>query len=76
MIENAEQRAKQALILWGAYIILTSIINATIPFTLGTDVRAWTASPLKDILANLIVYGLIFLVVPLILTKPVLCGIV
>lgn len=69
MAENVEQRARQALILWGAYIILTILINGTIPFALGKDVHAWTASSQKDVLANLIVYGLIFLFVPLILTK-------
>jgi membrane protease YdiL (CAAX protease family) len=69
MIENSDQRARQALILWGVYIVLTILINGTIQFALGKDMHAWTASPLKDVLANLIVYGLIFLVAPLMLTK-------
>jgi len=69
MIENIEQRANQALILWGVYILLTILVNGTIPFVLGRDLRIWTASPLKDVLVNLIVYGLMFLAAPLVLTK-------
>jgi len=69
MIENAEQRAKQALILWGVYIVLTILLNGTILFILGRDMQVWTASPAKDVLINFIIYGVIFLVVPLILTK-------
>jgi len=69
MIENTGQRARQALLLWGVYIVLAILTNGIIPFALGKDMLAWTTSPLKDVLANLVVYGLIFLVVPLILTK-------
>jgi hypothetical protein len=69
MIEDTNWRSRQALTLWGVYITLNILLNGTIPFMLGRDLHAWTASPIKDVLANLIVYGLIFLVVPLILTK-------
>ena len=69
MSENADRHVKQALFLWGTYIVVTSLINATLPFALGNDMRAWTASPQKDLLANLVIYGLIFLFIPLILTK-------
>jgi len=66
---NTEWRAKQALIVWGVFIVINTIINGAIPFALGTDMRAWTASVAKDTLFNLIVYGLVFLTVPLILIK-------
>lgn len=69
MIENTDRETSQALALWGIYIILNILLNGTISFMLGRDLHTWTASPIKDVLANLIVYGLIFLVVPLILTK-------
>lgn len=68
MNENTGQRSKQALTLWGVYIAITILLNGTIPFTLGRDMHAWTASPTKDILVNFVVYGLLFLLAPLILT--------
>ena len=69
MIKNTNQLARQALMLWGVYIVLAILINGTIPFVLGKDLRMWTASPAKDFLFNLIQYGIMFLVLPLILTK-------
>jgi hypothetical protein len=66
--ENTEQRARQALILWGVFIVLNILLNGTIPFLLGKDLQAWTASPIKDVLFNLIQYSIVFLVAPLILT--------
>lgn len=67
--EAVPQPARQALILWGVYIILTILLNGTIPFLLGRDMKAWTFSPIKDVLINLVVYSFVFLVVPLILVK-------
>ena len=67
--EVADQRARQALILWGIFIILMILLNGTIPFLLGRDMHAWTFSSVKDVLVNLIVYSFIFLVAPLILVK-------
>lgn len=66
---NESQRASQALILWVVFILTTIIINGTIPFVLGKDMHAWTASPIKDVLFNLITYSGLYLVVPLLLTK-------
>ncbi len=63
------QRARQALIVWGVFIALNILFNGTIPFLLGKDLHAWTASPLKNFLFNLVQYGIMFLVVPLTLTK-------
>src|SRR5512135_1664935 len=64
-----DQRFKQALIVWGVFIVLNVLFNGTIPFLLGKDLHAWTVSPLKSFLFNLVQYGIMFLVVPLILTK-------
>jgi membrane protease YdiL (CAAX protease family) len=58
-----------ALILWGVFILAAILINGTIPFILGKDLHAWTASPTKDVLFNLVTYSGIYLVVPLLLTK-------
>ncbi|MBM3124938.1 MAG: hypothetical protein FJZ87_07650, partial [Chloroflexi bacterium] len=69
MNKKTDKNVRQALILWGVFILLNILINGTIPFALGKDLRAWTASPTKDVLFNLIQYGLIFLATPLILTK-------
>ena len=59
----------QALFVWGVFIALAVIINGTIPFILGFDLHTWTYSPLKDVAFNLIIYGGLFLVIPLVLTK-------
>lgn len=61
--------ARQASIVWGVFIFLNILLNGTIPFVLGRDMRTWTAAPIKDILVNLVIYSLIFLVIPLVLTK-------
>jgi hypothetical protein len=61
--------AKQALLLWGVFFITAILLNGTIPFLFGADLHAWTFSPLKDVLFNLLVYSGLFLVAPLALTK-------
>ena len=61
--------AGQALLLWGAFIIAAVLLNGTLPFLLGRDLHAWTASPVKDAAFNLVIYGGVFLVAPLVLTK-------
>jgi hypothetical protein len=65
--DDADLLFRQALILWGIYIALAILLNGTVPFLLGRDVRAWTFSPVKDVLFNLVVYSLVFLVLPLVL---------
>ena len=62
-------RFRQALILWGTFFALNVVLNGTIPFILGADLHAWTASTAKAILFPLLIYGVLFLVVPLMLTK-------
>jgi hypothetical protein len=68
-LPDENQRASQALILWGVFIIAAILINRTVPFMLGKDMHAWTASPIKDVLFNIISYSGLYLVVPLLLTK-------
>src|SRR5512142_3380890 len=60
---------RQAFIVWAIFFVLLVLFNGTIPFALGVDLRAWTASPIKSVLFGLIFYGLLFLVVPLVLIK-------
>jgi hypothetical protein len=66
---NTQRQSAQALYLWGVFIVLAVIINGTIPFMLGFDLHTWTYSPLKDVAFNLIIYGGLFLVVPIVITK-------
>ena len=67
--QNENKRANQALIVWVAFIFTAILINGTIPFVLGKDMHAWTASPLKDVLFSILCYSVIYLVVPLLLVK-------
>ena len=66
--ERARQ-GNQALILWCIFFLLVVLINGTVPFALGADLRAWTQSPVKSVLFAFLLYGIIFLAVPLILVK-------
>lgn len=62
-------RFRQAVILWCVFFVLNVILNGTIPFAFGADMRVWTSSTAKAILQPLLIYGILFLVVPLILVK-------
>jgi len=66
---DATRNASQALLLWLAFILASILINATIPFMLGADVRTWTDSAAKYILSGLVIYGGLFLIAPLVLAK-------
>lgn len=66
---DAGHRARQALMVWALFIGAVVLINGTIPFVAGVDLHAWTYSPLKGVVFNLCVYGVLFLVLPLVLTK-------
>jgi hypothetical protein len=61
---SAARRFRQALVLWAAFFTLNVILNGTIPFILGADLHAWTSSTAKAILSPLLIYGILFLVVP------------
>lgn len=60
---------RQALIVWCVFIVLAILVNGTIPFALGADLRAWTASPIKSVLLAFVFYAVMFLAVPLVLIK-------
>jgi hypothetical protein len=66
---NLDHRAWQAMGVWLAFIIVVVLLNGTIPFALGNDMRAWSFSTAKGLLFGLLIFGGPFLVVPLILTK-------
>jgi hypothetical protein len=67
--DTATRDAIQAFLVWLAYFTVNLVLNATIPFALGGDVHAWTASTTKFVLAGLVVYGGFFLAAPLIIVK-------
>lgn len=60
---------RQALFLWLSFFVMIVLMNGTIPFALGVDLHAWTASPVKSLLVGLLFYSLMFLAVPLVLIK-------
>ncbi|HEX8990935.1 MAG TPA: hypothetical protein VF784_04605, partial [Anaerolineales bacterium] len=60
---------RQALIVWCVFFVLVVAFNGIIPFALGADLHAWTASPLKSALFAFIFYAVLFLAVPLVLIK-------
>lgn len=66
---ETEHRARQALLIWIVFIIIMVIMNGTIPFALGIDMRDWSNSDTKLFLISLIVCGGVFLVIPLIIVK-------
>ena len=66
---DVTMRLKQAVGLWGIYILTAVLINGTLLFIAGRDLREWVYSPQSMLLSNLLVYGLLFLVMPLVLTK-------
>jgi hypothetical protein len=67
--DEDSHRARQALVVWGAFILSAIVVNGTVPFALGVDLHAWTYSPVKATIFSLVVYAGLFMVVPLILTK-------
>jgi hypothetical protein len=61
--------ATEALVAWAIFIILAILLNGTIPFLLGENLHPWKTSTVNSILFGLIIYGVMFLTVPLILVK-------
>lgn len=59
----------EALVLWSVFIVLDVILNGTILFAIGKDLKDWTYSPTKSFLFGFMIYAVVFLVVPLILEK-------
>lgn len=66
---DRRRQAQQALIVWAVFFVLLVLLNGTIPFALGADLRTWTSSPVKLIPFGLVLYAGMFLVVPLVLIK-------
>ena len=66
---DTEHKARQALLIWIVFIIILVILNGTIPFALGTDMREWSISNTRLFLISFIIYGGVFLVIPLIIVK-------
>jgi hypothetical protein len=66
---DAGRQFRQAVLVWCIFFVLLILLNGTIPFALGADLHAWTGSPIKSILLGFVVYGILFLAVPLILIK-------
>jgi hypothetical protein len=58
-----------AVEVWLVFFVVLAGINGTVPFVLGYDMHAWTASLAKLLLVSFVVYGGISLVVPLLLIK-------
>jgi hypothetical protein len=68
--QSALTRAsRQAALLWGVFIVCVVVLNGTIPFAFGVDLRAWTTSPVKSLLLAFVFYALFFLAIPLVLVK-------
>ncbi len=66
---SRRRQFRQALIVWCVFIVLAVLVNGTIPFALGADLHAWTASPAKSVLLAFVFYAMLFLAVPLVLIK-------
>lgn len=61
--------ALQAFFVWLGYMVVNVLHHGTVPFVLGADLSEWVYSPEHLLLTGFLVYGMIFLVVPLILVK-------
>jgi hypothetical protein len=68
-VEKSNGAWQQAIKVWFLFLIVLVGINGTVPFILGYDMHAWTASLAKIFLVSFVVYGGISLVVPLVLIK-------
>jgi hypothetical protein len=60
---------KSAIKVWLLFFVVLVGINGTIPFILGYDMHAWTASTAKVLLVGFVIYGGFSLVVPLFVIK-------
>ncbi len=68
LVSAASQRGREAMLVWGIFFALFALINGTIPFLLGADLREWSTSIPKRFLIGTVIYGVMFLVVPVALT--------
>lgn len=66
---HLHHQSRQAFLLWCIFFVLVVLFNGTIPFALGVDLHAWTASPVKSVLFAFLIYSILFLAAPLVLIK-------
>lgn len=62
------QVGSEALLVWAVFFVVFALIDGTIPFLLGADLRWWSTSIPKRVLIGTLVYGGMFLVVPVVMT--------
>ncbi len=60
---------RRAIKVWLLFFVILVMINGTVPFILGYDMHSWISSPTKLLLGNFVIYGGLFLVLPLLLIK-------
>lgn len=68
-LRRADRPALQAFLLWLVFLAGLILLNGTIPFLFGYDLHSWTASTTKHLLISSLVYGGLFFITPLVLTK-------
>ena len=68
VVSAASQRGREAIAIWVLFFALVALINGTIPFLLGADVRDWSTSIPKRFLIGTVIYGAMFVVVPVAMT--------
>lgn len=61
--------ARQAIIVWCIFFLLAVLLNGTVQFAFGADMRTWKGSFIDNILFGFIQYGVMFTVVPILLIK-------
>lgn len=66
---SGAQQARVALRVWVVFFCVNVLINGTVLFALGNDLRPWTYSLAKDVLYHAAIYAGLFLIVPLIVVK-------
>lgn len=64
-----ERLVQEALWLWVVFIALAIVVNGTIPFALGADLRPWTGSLIRSVIIHFAFYAGLFLVAPLVIVK-------
>lgn len=66
---DSNRIAYQTMAVWGLFFVVNGILHETIPFALSNGTRNFVYSVSKDVLYHFAMYGLIFLVIPLVLSK-------
>lgn len=61
--------ARDVIALWLVFFCVAVVLNGTIPFLAGADLRWWTYSLPKGVLFEVLIYGVLFLAAPILLVK-------